>query len=79
MTVPQATKRFGLPEEIRQLDSGSMEYSWFISTEFGSLRKQVMIFNEKGLLTNVNSYYVGEISPPMGPVFDDKFERSIHD
>lgn len=77
MTSQQAKLRFGSPDETNQLPSGFLELSWFISSEFGSLRKQVMTFNDKGLLADVRSYYVGEVTPPLGPVFTDKYERSV--
>ncbi|MCD8535330.1 MAG: hypothetical protein LR011_11320 [Verrucomicrobia bacterium] len=71
-TFEEAVKEYGPPDAAIKLKSGVTTYSWYMPTAFGSLDKIILTFSEAGLLVDGNRQFMGNVPPPMGPVFIDR-------
>jgi hypothetical protein len=72
LTFEEAVRELGPPEGSMKLKSGLTTYSWYIPSAWGALDKVILTFDESGNLVDGNQQYMGNVTPPMGPVFIDR-------
>lgn len=72
LTYEEAVMEYGPPDSSAQLKSGLTTYSWYSPSAWGAVDKIILTFDENGTLVSGNTQFMGNVPPPMGPVFIDR-------